>query len=497
MKTSSFVFTTVSFIACMSAWSHPTVHPSHPESFVTINNIKNSTNSNLLLDDRDPSVIYVLPPNREMNPVEVSLNKEASNDCSEMVKEEQKVQEIEASIENLEIKIEEKEDQISELGIRQLAIVKEQNKLVREHANLNTIKEYDQKLEEVIGLLTEALQQKQKCKTAECKATETEKINQLAISKDEIVQTIDNYLDNSPEAAQYKKLNTEYNDIENLALKLFSENDQTQENIQALEGEIELLDQEIASKLKKSVTVELSFNSNWDENINKIKKENRGFLFEKAQINSASVKNEFLDENFNRYPESFTKKLDIELSRYCEFKHSDLLKKKHHKEGHQILAITYEYLVNPLNSATVTYDLAKAQNFINTKYDTHPVEILKGALSATLPATASKSMKDFYGLEVFQLYVANKLVTKKWSKTFKHPELPNYGSFMVQPILKELYPLPAFWKTFPFVPPHFPFNMYHAVLKIPVSLKGAEKVQLTPGQLTTLDWISSAEIRRE
>lgn len=378
------------FLISVLISSHAFAMPSiFPNSVTQLSEIRNSTNSNLVADNVDPKVMYVMPPTSGRAVVD-GLHTVTANVgfCAEMADDQQFSRELNRELRDLDSQQIASKKDADKVREKLFAAREDAAKYVASKA-MTDIQDIDTRIDAIEVRLTELYKNIDSCK-AGCEILEQE-ASDLVKEKAAIMKQ------RRTLAAQHSQDMREYEKKKALIVNIqenLNDMDQAWMNLASKIKQIRADFQNMYSAFSKmeGARAKISFNSNWDRNIQSLRDQNPGYDFKKMDTQNAVILTNIADFksfptesaimgyeisgnyvegklNLSAYPENLAGNVRLSLLGTCPMLHPDRFDipvANGAKEMNYGLTISYEYPSAFVLAANAKYNMYKMYQKIMT-----------------------------------------------------------------------------------------------------------------------------------
>lgn len=371
-----------------SAFATPTIYPT---DVTLLSNIKNPTNSNLVADDADQHVIWVMPPNTAYSKVG-NLHTITSNIgfCQEMANIQSYSLSLTASLKTMQDKSTASQDKLEAIQLK-LNNARQELAQYKTSNNLQEFTTIDDRLaivEEQISGLTDKLNScgdhcsEVSVQLSELRSERSELVKQRRdLSKDRAaaVRMMDK------KQAAVNAYEVEFSEAEQQFTKISEDILRTRNSLLGMYKEFAKMEGARAA---------VSFESDWDKNIQELENNNPNFVFKQIQTEKAHVSTSLMAGNslpgdsavlayeisgksvsggieFSAYPPSFSANLRLSLIGACPMLHKDLFNIPVENGTDQMkygMIVSYEYPTSVEASLHIEYYMYKMyQKIVKSK----------------------------------------------------------------------------------------------------------------------------------
>lgn len=381
MKKTNLALTLVGLSIVGNAYSLPTIYPT---KVTYLSDIKNTTNSNLVADDTDERVFYVMPPNSAKASV-LGLHTMNANVgfCREMADTQTYSRNITKKINDLADEEVMMWNEISAVADK----VSKARKELADHVTLTKMDDFvalENRILEIELRLTSLYEQLSKCTSISLCNSMRGEVSELRAEKI-------NATNEKRKIAQVMRQETRDYERKKAAVDaLLEDKAEKEERVSKIRVRLASIRENFHQMYSSFGNMEgarasISFKSNWDSNIERLRQENPMFDFKKIETQNAVITSNIVDLAsvpsggailgydiggnkeqgklmLSKYPETFDGNIRLSLLGTCPVLHPDYFDINLPNGTDEMaygLTVTYEYPSVFLAEAKVTYNMHK------------------------------------------------------------------------------------------------------------------------------------------
>ncbi|GIL17383.1 MAG: hypothetical protein BroJett040_11340 [Oligoflexia bacterium] len=359
----------------------PTLYPTDPTK---LSQIKNNTDSNLVVDDVDTNRIYVMPPNTAMaTSTGIHTISAYIGFCKEISDSMKYSQQMQARINELELEAAQGTEEVKRIK-KELYEARKAASDFAANKNLTALAELDARISSLETRLSELYKASESCKD-DCDEINNE-IRDVNNEKTKMMKDRRELAkENTSDVRQYEKLKAR---VESIKANLLD----ASEGFQDINARLLKAKAQIAQLLSSYSKMEggragFVYSSKWNENIGSLRTANPGMSFEKIQTANAKVHSSLIGldriAGFDRpvlafelpgavsqngvlelptYPQSISANVVLSLLGVCPIKYPEYFNFKTletEKDMKYGMTVTYEYPSSFKLSVTAKYNMYK------------------------------------------------------------------------------------------------------------------------------------------